>query len=126
MTESKNEFLYGIFHHIKNQSKFIHIGNIKIGPIKPEHNSTEIGYIIGNKSYWGKGVMTESIRLATLICKNKYNLSKINAGVYENNIGSIRALKKKNVSSALKETGPYIYIYVIIVMSPTGPYTPKL
>ena len=40
--------------------------------------------------------MTESIRLATLICKNKYNLSKINAGVYENNIGSIRALEKNN------------------------------
>ena len=96
VTKSENEFLYGIFHHTKHQSKFIHIGNIKIGPIKPEHNSTEIGYIIGNKSYWGKGVMTESIRLATLICKNKYNLSKINAGVYENNIGSIRALEKNN------------------------------
>ena len=48
VTNSENEFLYGIFHHIKKQSKFIHIGNIKIGPIKPEHNSTEIGYIIGN------------------------------------------------------------------------------
>ena len=30
VTKSENEFLYGIFHHTKHQSKFIHIGNIKI------------------------------------------------------------------------------------------------
>ena len=68
---SESEFLYGIFH------EGIHIGNLKIGPINTQHQVADIGYIIGEKTYWGKGVMTEAIRIASGFCKEIYKLKKL-------------------------------------------------
>ena len=84
---SESEFLYGIFH------EGIHIGNIKIGPINTQHQVADMGYIIGEKAYWGKGIMTEAIRIASGYCKEIYKLKKITAGVYENNKASIKVLQ---------------------------------
>jgi RimJ/RimL family protein N-acetyltransferase len=54
----------------------------------------EMGYMIGDKNYWGAGIATELIYLLTDYGFNRLNLNKITAGVVEENIGSIRALEK--------------------------------
>jgi ribosomal-protein-alanine N-acetyltransferase len=70
-----------------------HIGNIKLGPINPHHGTGDLGFIIGDPSYWGKGIATNAIQLLTSYAFSIW-VSKITAGAYENNIGSIKALEK--------------------------------
>ena len=71
-----------------------HIGNIKSGPIDQNHKRSDIGFMIGDKASWGKGYMTESIDLFSRYLFDTVKLHKIIAGAYENNPGSINALKK--------------------------------
>ena len=87
---NNNTLLYGIFYNKNNR----HVGNIKIGTVNWNHYFSEIGYFIGDKNLWGKGLATEAIFLATNFALHDMKLVKCKAGVYSNNIGSIRALEK--------------------------------
>ena len=71
-----------------------HIGNIKIGPIDVNNKSAELSYLIGNKSFWGKGYATEAINLCVDYCFETLGLHKVQAGCFEKNIGSQKALLK--------------------------------
>lgn len=72
----------------------VHIGNIKIGPIDANNKSAELSYFIGNKSFWGQGYATEAINLCVDYCFETLGLYKIQAGCFETNIGSRKALLK--------------------------------
>lgn len=85
--KSKESYLFGIF------DKETHIGNIKIGPIN-KHNTASIGLLIGDKSYWGKGIASEAIGLCARFAFTELNLDKVHAGCYENNMGSYKAFTK--------------------------------
>jgi len=87
---SKDEFLFGIF---LKRKKNIHIGNIKLGPIKWFHKSAEISYFIGEKKLHNKGYASEAIRKILVFAK-KIKIKKINAGFYSINKGSEKVLKK--------------------------------
>ena len=90
MNKSPNDFLFGIY--IQETGK--HIGNVKIGNVNKYHQFADLGIIIGVKDEWGKGYATEALTLAIDYAFNQLNLYKVTAGVYANNIGSIRALEK--------------------------------
>jgi ribosomal-protein-alanine N-acetyltransferase len=75
-----------------------HIGNVKIGPINWIHKFADVGIIIGEKSFWGKGIATEVIKLVIDYSFHKLNLHKLTAGAYSNNIASIKAFKKVGFS----------------------------
>lgn len=87
---NKNNYQFGIF--VKETGK--HIGNIKIGSINQYHRYADIGFLIGEKDYWGKGIATEAIRLATDFAFNSLKLHKLWGGLYSSNIGSLRAFQK--------------------------------
>ena len=53
--KDKNTFFFAII----DKSTQKHIGNIKLGPINWNHKFAEIGIMIGDKSYWGRGIATE-------------------------------------------------------------------
>jgi len=72
----------------------VHVGNIKLGPMNPYHRYADISIFIGEKSYWGKGFATQAFLVATELGFSRFNLHRIQAGVYESNRGSIRALQK--------------------------------
>ena len=82
--------LLGIFLKKNN----LHIGNIKLGPINSHHNRADIGFIIGDKKYWGQGYSTEAIGALVKFAFNEIGLQKLTAGCYEGNIGSAKALLK--------------------------------
>jgi RimJ/RimL family protein N-acetyltransferase len=71
-----------------------HIGNIKLGPINWIHRYADISLLVGDKSYWGKGIATEAIRLVTEFAFYSLNLHKVKAGCYAMNIGSRKAFEK--------------------------------
>lgn len=83
-----------IFLAIIDKDTDKHIGNIKLGNINWIHRFGDIGIIIGEKSFWGKGYGSEAIKLLTVYSFNKLNLHRIWAGCYELNKGSIAAFKK--------------------------------
>jgi len=81
---------------LKNKNK--HIGNIKIGPINCVHKFAKVGIIIGEKSFWGKGFATKAVKLAVDYAFNTLGLHKLTAGVYANNIASVRVFEKSGFS----------------------------
>lgn len=83
-----------VFLAIIDKATNKHIGNIKLGNINWIHRSADIGIIIGEKDFWGKGYASEAIELITNYAFNKLNLNKLVAGCYIDNKGSINAFKK--------------------------------
>ena len=86
--ESENNYLFAIY---ENQSN-LHIGNIKLGPINFHHLYADISYFIGEEKCWGKGFISEAIKLIVNIGFNVFNLHRIQAGLYATNIASAKAL----------------------------------
>lgn len=90
MNNDENSLLLGIFE----KSSGLHIGNIKLGNINHFHRTADLGYLIGDQGYWGKGIATEAVKLTCGYAFNKLNLERLDAGAYENNIGSRKVLLK--------------------------------
>jgi len=87
--ESKNNLLFKILFND------IHIGVIEIGEIK-YRRSCHISYMIGEKSYWNRGIGSKVIKkIKTFIFKN-LKIKKIYAGINEKNTASFMILKKNN------------------------------
>jgi ribosomal-protein-alanine N-acetyltransferase len=85
---SDSDLLLGIFS--KND---LHIGNIKIS-FNWDNLRSEIGIIVGDRSFWGKGVATEAIKLVTQFLLEKHHVRRVSAGLYEKNVGSQKAFEK--------------------------------
>ncbi len=71
-----------------------HVGNIKIGPINPQHRYADVSYFIGDRSCWGQGLATEAIGLVTQIGFERLDLNRCQAGLYSGNAASAKALLK--------------------------------
>lgn len=83
-----NVDLYGIF------DADLHVGNIIISGLQSFHKRAEIAYVIGETSYWGKGVGFFAVKSIIELAKNEYNLNKLTAGLAEGNVGSKKILEK--------------------------------
>ena len=84
---SKNIVIFGIFHNKE------HIGNIKIENNK-FHRRAEIGLLIGNKNFWGKGFGTEAIKIASKFAFKYFKCEILFAGSYKSNLSSINSFQK--------------------------------
>lgn len=71
-----------------------YIGTISLNGIDWISRKGEIGYMIGDKRYWGQGIASEAVQLISDYALNRLNLHKVEAGVVGGNIGSIRVLEK--------------------------------
>lgn len=87
-----------VYSAICLKSNDSHIGNIKLGPIVANHNRAKISLMIGEKECWGQGYAKEAILLITRFGFEYLNLTKIEAGIYEVNEGSINAFLSSGFS----------------------------
>jgi ribosomal-protein-alanine N-acetyltransferase len=71
-----------------------HIGNIKIDFHDKKANVSELGLLIGNKQYWGKGVGSEACKLIISYGFEQMRLRKIFLAVYEQNVHAKRLYEK--------------------------------
>jgi len=62
-----------------------HIGNIKLSPIQWVHRRGEMGIMIGDKKYWGRGYGLNAVSLVLEYAFTRLNLNKITLGVEEGN-----------------------------------------
>lgn len=70
------------------------VGSIGIGLGKDiERISGEMGYWLGEE-YWGRGIIAAAIRQLTIYAIREYNLTRIFALPFKENIASCRALEK--------------------------------
>lgn len=87
MLQSEDDYLYGIFYGNE------HVGNIKLGSLHHRYRRADIGLVI-DKSYWGQGVGTRAIFIVEQIAFKEKGLHKLEAGIYEENKGSLNAFLK--------------------------------
>lgn len=95
MNESSRDFLFGIF-----VEDYGHVGNIKIGSINWKHRYADMGLIIGDSSVLGKGIGSRAIDLACNYAFQELGLHKLVAGIYEPNVGSLKAFEKAGFALA--------------------------
>lgn len=88
--DNDNNYLFGIFDKLTDK----HIGNIKLGNIDFRYSSADIGFLIGDTDFWGKGVATNAIEICVNFAFKELNLHRVWGGVYANNIGSHKAFIK--------------------------------
>lgn len=88
LLDNPNCRLFGIYLDNNN-----YIGNIRLD-IEWVWRVGTISILIGDKDQWGKGYGTEAINLITDFGFNTLGLHKIEAGILENNNGSIKAFQK--------------------------------
>ena len=86
--------LFGIFE----KETLEHIGNTKLGFINTTHGRGQLSLFIGDKSRWGKGYATETIRAITKWGFEVLGLERIEAGCYDANMGALRAFIKVGYS----------------------------
>lgn len=99
-----NNFQFGIFE--KETGK--HIGNIKVGSINHYHKYADVGFLIGDKSYWGRGIATEAIYLVSEFAFKTLKLHKLWGGAYSPNIGSMKAFLKNGYQQEGAKKNQYL------------------
>ena len=97
-----NENIY--FLAIVFKENDLHIGNIKFDFYDVKSNVTELGVLIGNKQYWGRGLAKEACQLMINFAFSTLHYRKISLAVYENNIAAFNLYK----SLGFKEEGRLI------------------
>lgn len=85
--QNPSVLLLGIFAGEK------HIGNIKADIIH-SHKTAGIGLLLGDKNFHGQGIGSKVIQAFSDFIFSEYGIYKINAGIYETNIPSVRAFEK--------------------------------
>ncbi|MBX7050601.1 MAG: GNAT family N-acetyltransferase [Flavobacteriales bacterium] len=71
-----------------------HIGNIKLDNFDWVSRTCELGILIGNKSYWGKGIGFEVCQLTIQYAFQDLNIRKVVLAVYENNPAAVKLYEK--------------------------------
>ena len=89
-SESKNNYLFGIFTNHSSQ----HVGNIKLTISHPREQIAELGLIIGEKKYQGKGFAIESINRITNFALDDLDIKRIQAGFYDVSLKSLNCFLK--------------------------------
>ncbi len=77
-----------------NESDKIAIGTVSLFEINFHHKNAQLGIVIGDKTYWGKGVATEVIREIVTYAFKELGISYIGAEVEEENIPMRKVLEK--------------------------------
>ena len=90
ISKSKIDVMFAIVTKKGNK----HIGNIKLGNINWVHRFAELGIMIGDKRYWGKGYGRESCRLVLEYALKRLNLNKVFLGVCVTHSSALKVYKK--------------------------------
>lgn len=88
--EQPDVLFCGIF--LKDNNK--HIGTITLRGIDLAASKATTAMMIGNKNYWGKGLIGEAMRLLIDYAFKELGLKEIDLGVVSQNASAIRAYEK--------------------------------
>jgi len=67
------------------------VGMIKIGPVDLNNKTSDLVCLIGSRNFVGKGLASRAIAQANKIAFEDHDIRRLQGGMYENNIASIKA-----------------------------------
>lgn len=76
-----------------HERELVHIGNIN-AYIDLNNSIADIGILIGNKEYWGKGYGLEAWKAVVNYMLVKLKIRKVTAGTLSNNMGMLKIIGK--------------------------------
>jgi RimJ/RimL family protein N-acetyltransferase len=88
VTRSETDVAWGIFVEGR------HIGGTGITQINWRSRNAITGTVIGDRTWWGRGVASEAMALRTQYAFEELGLEKLMSQVFEGNLASRRALEK--------------------------------
>ena len=68
--------------------------------IQTNHGTADIGLLIGNKKFWGKGIGSEAWTLMMEFLFKQCNVRKVTGGTLKVNTGMVRIMKKTMMTKA--------------------------
>ncbi len=88
---------------ICDKSNDLHLGNVSLQDIDALNQSAEFAILIGDKTYWGKGVGKEATQLIVEHGFKQLNLHRIYCGTAEDNMG----MQNLALAMGFKEEGRF-------------------
>jgi diamine N-acetyltransferase len=98
------------------------VGNLALQDIDWRNRSSELGIMIGDKTYWNQGYGTEAVRLLVKHGFNTLNLNRIFLHVFDTNPRAIRAYEKAGfvhegrLRQAEYKNGEYIDVLLMSIL----------
>lgn len=89
LQQSENDYFFALYTKKDNQF----IGTAKIKWTDWYNKTADIGIMIGEKSYWGRGLATDTMVTLCSIAFNKLNLRRLTGGCLTSNIAMIKCLE---------------------------------
>ena len=114
MTKDSNNCVVLAIIHKKEE---VHIGNISLQSINWVDSNAEISFVLGEKSFWAKGIMFEAGKLLINHAFNKLNLHRIYCGTSSQNIGmqklalKLGMLKEGERKESIYKNGKFYSIF---------------
>lgn len=71
-----------------------HIGNLGLHKIDHAHRKAEIGIVIGEPTFWAKGIGTEAMRVALRYAFDELGMNKVSLDVLEYNERAIKTYER--------------------------------
>lgn len=75
---------------IRDSGNDLHIGNIKLDRSDQAAGTCELGLLIGDQAYWGRGIGKEACKLAIAHAFDILKMRKVLLSVYDNNPAAIK------------------------------------
>ena len=79
---------------IVDKKKNIHVGNVSLQSFNQINRSCELAIIIGEPSFWGKGIATRACAVMIYHAFNFLNIHRVWSGTGANNIGMQKVFNK--------------------------------
>ena len=79
------------FYYLIESDSGTKIGNVKIGPIDTVNKTSDLVCLVGNRNFLGKGIASKAIAIANKVAFEKYDIRRLQGGMFQGNIGSIKA-----------------------------------
>jgi|SRR3989304_7595665 len=104
-TPLNNEEQLAYFEECKNEQSAVYwsivwkenqklIGTISLTEMNQHHGVAELGIVIGEKEYWGRGIAKEAMKLALVFTRTHLKLRRITAEYEEENAAVGKALEQ--------------------------------
>ncbi len=103
--DSKDAVFFGLWQAGASN----HCGTLRLHAIEHFHHTAHIGICIFDKSAWGKGFGTKAIRVLSEWALRNFNLRWIEAGAYQQNIGSQKAFLAAGYQWVYDIPGKYLF-----------------
>jgi len=92
MQDSKEDFVYAI--EVLYGGTFLHVGNTGLHHVDWRNRRAELGIVIGEKSWWGRGFGTEVVRTMLRFAFEELGLHRVELEAFDYNPRARRCYEK--------------------------------